>query len=474
MNTARLVPATGTSRTDNGRVIMGGAPFTVIRVSDAGATMLDRWFKGHRPDWESPGQRVLAQKLIDGGLCLDVPDVSDANDSELRSNLTIIIPVRDDESGLLDTVDLLRSAGCPLIVVDDGSRSPIPASMLPANAILLRNEQSVGPGRARQQALPLVTTRLVVFIDAGVLVTSGQLAELTRFLTLNRVVAAAPRVRSLPGQPVSARYDTNRSPLDMGPNASLVGVGKLVPYVPTACLVVLHSSIVAVGGFDPELRYGEDVDLVWRLGSVGSVRYVPSVEVYHPARQSLVKFVRQRIGYGSAAAPLAKRYGDDVAPLRLTGTAAAFSLLAVSGKPWTAAVVHGLTIYRLARRLTGLSDATAHACILTLKGSWFGGKTLLAALCRSWWPFALVVALIIPSKRRKIGLAFSLGLARRLLDGPRRPKEAATDVAIGAVDDIAYGCGVWLGALRHRTIRPLLPAGISRRSTSGIRDIDGA
>jgi hypothetical protein len=33
-----------------------------------------------------------------------------------------------------------------------------------------------------------------------------------------------------------------------------------------------------------------------------------------------------------------------------------------------------------------------------------------------------------------------------------------TYVALRRLDDLAYGAGVWLGALRHRTTAPLLPS----------------
>ena len=99
------------------------------------------------------------------------------------------------------------------------------------------------------------------------------------------IAAVAPRVR--PDAPAPAGLDPRhrpipdaRSPLDMGPTPSEVGPDRAVRYVPTAALVVRRSALA--GGFDPDLRVGEDVDLVWRCSTPGwRVRYHPSVTVCH-------------------------------------------------------------------------------------------------------------------------------------------------------------------------------------------------
>ena len=71
------------------------------------------------------------------------------------------------------------------------------------------------------------------------------------------------------------------------------------------------------GGFDPALRYGEDVDLIWRLAADGRViRYDPSIVVRHRPRPGWRAWFRQRIAYGSSAASLAERHGEAMAPAR--------------------------------------------------------------------------------------------------------------------------------------------------------------
>ena len=68
-------------------------------------------------------------------------------------------------------------------------------------------------------------------------------------------------------------------------------------------------------GFDESLRYGEDVDLVWRLLEADVVcRYEPSVVVLHSPRASLLDAWKQRVSYGSAAAPLNQRHPGAATP----------------------------------------------------------------------------------------------------------------------------------------------------------------
>src|SRR6202012_5155309 len=88
-----------------------------------------------------------------------------------------------------------------------------------------------------------------------------------------RVVPAAGRRSTL------ARYLADRSPLDLGPDPALVRPGGAVSYLPTACVLVRASAFRA---FDESLRYGEDVDLIWRLVDAGAaLRYDPVLTVRH-------------------------------------------------------------------------------------------------------------------------------------------------------------------------------------------------
>ncbi len=450
-----LEPA-GDLRTRAGfRILIGGSPLTITRLSPAGADLVKRWFAG-QPVGNGRAHQALARRLSGNGMAnLRLP-----TGSGRQTGLAVVIPVKDDPSGLAATLDHLlattSTSELAVIVVDDGSTPPIDIGDRPVR--LLRRSRTGGPGPARQTGLAEVDDPVVVFLDAGVIAGPAELHRLAALLDDRTMVATAPRVRSMPTRHAVARFDSRRSPLDLGPADSLVGPGRPVPYVPTACLVASTDAVRSVGGFDPALRYGEDVDLVWRLGRIGTVRYQPAVEVGHSPRATLAAMARQRIAYGSSAAPLAARHGSAVAPVRISPWSLLVFALAVFGRPFLAVVTIIGTGLALRPKIRPMPDLTVEALSLTARGHWYAGLSVLTAVVRAWAPFLAVVALVLPSQRRRLATIAAAGFARRLLDGPRSPEAAAVDVAMGVVDDLAYCGGLWLGALRQRSLKALAPA----------------
>lgn len=459
----RLTPSPGLRTKSAGRILIGGAPLKIMRLSARGATISRSWFAGEAVSGERSHQQ-LARRLLDAGMANPRFESTEGHGPDTSAApITVVIPVKDDPVGLNNTLSRLGhprpgqepSVPLPVVVVDDGSREPVTTD--DDRLLVLRNPEPRGPGAARQRALGHVTTPLVAFVDAGVLVSAADLRRLAEALADRSLVAAAPRVLSSPQDHLVGRYETIRSPLDLGAAESLVGQGRGVPYVPTACMLVRTDAIDEVGGFDPGLRYGEDVDLVWRLNAVGDVRYLPEVTVSHPPRSGLAEMVRQRSGYGSAAAPLADRHGDAVAPCVTSPWSLLVTVLFASGHPVIGAAAAVSTGLALRPKIKPLPDLTAEAFQITIRGHWYAGLSTLIALARTWSPLAIAVATVVPSQRRPLLALLGAGFARRLLDGPRKPVEALTDVTVGVVDDLAYASGVWRGVIRSRSPRALLP-----------------
>jgi mycofactocin system glycosyltransferase len=468
---------------DGGRILIGGTPLAIVRLSASGAGLVRSWFGG-TPLSQRHQHRMLARRLIDNGMAHPRrPPPSDTDGSAATATATgsaagsvtgsgapdrgatVVVPVKDDEDGLAATLDGLTgpSAGVggvepwagPIVVVDDGSAKPVD-DVNPAVSTVRRTTAG-GPAVARQDGLNRVDTPLVAFVDAGVSIDRSVLAELVEVFDDPDVVAVAPRVRSTEGPGLLARYERRRSPLDLGPVESPVGPGRRVSYLPTACLVARTDAVRQVGGFDPALRFGEDVDLVWRLSAVGAVRYRPDLHVTHPPRPNLSSFLNQRRSYGSAAGPLAVRHGDAVAPARLSGWSFLPALLATLGRPASAVATTLGTGLMLRSKVKPMPDATIESMLMTARGHWYGSLGLLNALPRTWLPPVLAVATMFGSTRGRLAGLLVAAVARRLLDGPRDPVEAAVDVGLGALDDAAYCVGVWQGSLTAGTTVPLLP-----------------
>ena len=454
-----LMPAADLRRLSAGRILIGGSPLSILRLSEAGARTVTAWFRGE-PIGASGTEQRLARRLRSNGMAhLTPPEAqAPATPEQPIGDATVVVPVKDDPDGLNATLAALCDA-IPVVVVDDGSKIPVTVDR--PRVRVLRSNAPTGPGRARQRALRDLTADVVVFIDAGVVLPADSLAQLLRCFEDEAVLAAAPRIVSRPDDHLVGRYDIRRSPLDLGPGPALVGPGRAVPYVPTACLAARTSALRAAGGFDPVLRYGEDVDLVWRLSDIGDVRYVPDIEAVHPPRATLAAMVTQRMSYGTAAAPLAARHGDAVSPARLSGWSALVAGLVATGHPLTAIAAGTGTGLALRPKIEPLPDATVEALLLTARGHWYGGLALLTAVARTWSPLVAAAMLLLPSQRRRMARILAAAAARRLLDGPRTPAAAGLDIALGVVDDLSYCAGVWKGAANARSAAALRPQIVS-------------
>ena len=276
-------------------------------------------------------------------------------------------------------------------MVDDGSADgrKIAAVAAAHGADLIRRERSEGPGAARNAALEGIDTELVAFVDSDCIPEPDWITKLVAHFADPLVAAVAPRVRSLsprPGAPFRERFAAARSPIDLGAAESAVVPGGRVPYVPTAAMIVRRTALGSA--FDPALRYGEDVDFVWRLHDAGwRVRYVPTVIVEHSEPQSWRRLLGRRMRYGTSAAPLSERHPRRLAPLVLRPVPAATVLLLLARRPDRAAASIGAQTILLDGRTRRLGLPRW----MTLR--WLsrppGGRSSVSGMQRPSWPHRL-------------------------------------------------------------------------------------
>jgi mycofactocin system glycosyltransferase len=299
---------------------------------------------------------------------------------------------------------------------------------------------------------------LVAFIDSDCVPEDGWLEHLLAHFNDPLVAAVAPRILPVGVTPPNSmtRYEAVRSSLDRGGAPGLVRPMSRIPYVPSAALVVRRAA-VPDALFDPRLRGGEDVDVVWRLVQAGwDVRYEPGATVRHDGPTSAGAWLSRRAFYGTTAGPLARRHPRSLAPLHTSVWTAAVWVLVVARKPLLAVVALAVSVGVLARRLEGLVDEP-----VKVAGRIAGGGTArsalpaLSGLTRAWSP-ALLAALCWRKTRPAAALALLAPAAGDWL-AARRALDPVRYAALHVADDVAYGSGVWLGCLRARTVAPLLP-----------------
>ena len=447
----------GTRRSDGGRTLLGGSPLRVLRLTDAGARIVDDFVAGS-PVGPHRGRQQLARRLLDAGLAHPQPrahpDVA----------VAIVVPVRDHARDLQVLLDRLEVDGLPTtVVVDDGSadgRAVLDA--VAGRATVVRHARPSGPAAARNTGWRATDADIVVFLDADVSPTDGWFPTVIDHFLDPRVGATAPRIRGRrSSDSVLDRFEEHRSPLDLGPQEARVAPRSRVSYVPTAAIAYRRTVLEQTGGFDESLRVGEDVDLVWRTIEAGhTVRYAPDAVVTHRNRPTWWALACQRATYGTSAAALDRRHPGAVPPVELNvWSLVSWALPAVAGWPGAVAgaTTAATTTAALVPKLRGRVDRpVAEALRLGGLGNLWAGRWLAHATVRAWLPLAVVASTRSRPLRRATAAAMVVPalLAWRETDpdlGPFRWTAASL------VDDVAYCTGVWRGCWRERSWRCLAP-----------------
>ncbi|HSH11477.1 MAG TPA: hypothetical protein VLA10_06790, partial [Ilumatobacter sp.] len=161
-------------------------------------------------------------------------------------------------------------------------------------------------------------------------------------------------------------------------------------------------------------------------------------EVHHAIRPGLAAWARQRIGYGSSAATLARRHPGALAPLRMSGWSIGSWALAAIGRPVLGGAVGIGSTAALIRKLPDLPAAMTIR--LAGLGNLHAGNQIATAVRRVWWPILALTALRSRAARRLL-VASAISV--------RHPLTLA--------DDVSYSLGVWKGIWTERTLGPLIP-----------------
>jgi mycofactocin system glycosyltransferase len=424
-------------------------------VSDAGSRILDA-IEGKQP--LPANHHSLTDSLVKAGAIHPTP-----RSTPSLADVTVVIPAyvrsEQDSQRLQTLVSELK--GMYVVVVDDASPHPLSISTS-SNVSVTRHSTNSGPGEARNTGLSLVNTSFVAFVDMDASPTPEQLQTLAAYAALAHASLVAPRIVSAPTTSMVGRYEDLRSPLDLGANPSLARPGARVSYVPSTVLVGRTETIRTLGKFNASLRFGEDVDLSWRFADLDSpCRYVPEVEVPHESRATLRELVQQRFGYGTSAAALDQLRPRAVAPMRATIDVALTALFLASGYIATGVVLALISVALTAHGLRKTKLGFNMRLSLAWRGLGHALTLLSRAVTRVWWPVVMLLALF--SARASVLLVICTLVP--IMGGVLRQKPANpfSYALLRIVDDLSYCAGVWIGAIRTRSIRCMLPVVSWRR-----------
>lgn len=458
----------------SGSALLGGSPRRLLRLSPTAQRLLAEGVIAGRLEVRDAVTAELARSLLDATVAHPRPASGPSH-----RDVTVVIPVRDNAAGLHRLLMSLRAVR--VVVVDDGSKVPVDLSRYQDSSCevtLVRHERSKGPGAARNAGISYCNNDFVAFLDSDVVPRKGWLEILLGHFCDPDVALAAPRIVALgDGDDLVSRYEEVRSALDLGEREAPVLPYGPVSYVPSAAIICRRSAILEVGGFDESMPVGEDVDLCWRLVEAGfRLRYEPIALVAHEHRTEIWEWLSRRAFYGSSAAALSIRHPDKSAALVIPRWSLLAWISLASGSRAgllgfiACAAVH---VRRVVRSVNTAGDEAgpAEVAALALGGLGIGALQLSAAVGRSYWPAALVVAVASTRYRRAVLLATVIDTVHQWVTRRRRPEDefvadTRTDagaagpvgyLALNRLDDLAYGAGLWAGMARRRTLRPLIP-----------------
>jgi mycofactocin system glycosyltransferase len=443
-----------------GSALLGGSPTRILRLAPAAQDML----ADGRLKVRDAVSAELARTLLDATVAHPRPA---GGPSHL--DVTIVIPVRDNIFGLQRLVTTLR--GLHIVIVDDGSSTAIRSEDFAGahtDIEILRHAQSKGPAAARNTGLAACKTGYVAFLDSDVVPRRGWLEALLGHFCDPTVALVAPRIVGLAQTDhLVARYEAVRSSLDLGHREAPVIPYTSVSYVPSAAIICRTAALREISGFDETMRSGEDVDLCWRLVEAGArLRYEPIAQVAHDHRTDLRDWVARKAFYGGSAAPLSVRHPDKIAPLMISGWALAAWILMAFGSSFgylASLFVAGLTGRRVANSMQGAETQISDVVTVAARSLWSAALQLASAICRHYWPVALLAAILFRPCRRVVVVAAVVdgvvdwASRRQAADDDAQPIGLLTYLLLKRIDDLAYGLGLWYGVLRERNFGPLKP-----------------
>lgn len=450
--------------TDEGAVLVGGAPTRVTRLKPAARTLIrDREIRV-----TDGASRALAAHLVEVGLANPDPAALPPGDP---TDLTVVIPAYGRAPQLVRLLHSIRAelADVRIVVVDDAS-PPADAAATRAAAeacgaeLIVRSENG-GPAQARNTGLASVRTRFVLFMDNDSALLPGAVDLLLRHFADPTLALIAPRVEALQDAEPNwvLRYESARSSLDHGDEGALVRPHSPMAWISTTAVI---GRVEALGdGFTPHLRVAEDVDLVWRLVQRGwRVRYEPAARVAHEHRRAVPAWLARKFLYGTGAATLTRRHGGLAAPAVLAPWTAGVLVALAAQRRWSlpvAAGISGFALTRIARRVGGVRHPYALAARLTAYGVASALAQGSALAVRHWWP-ALAAASLFSRRARRI-LVLSAAADAAVEHIRLRPKLDPVRFSLARrLDDLAYGAGVWWGAVKARSAAALAPVVRSR------------
>ena len=238
--------------------------------------------------------------------------------------LSVIVPTYNRRERLVRAVRALADQAIEvpyeIVVVSDGSTDGTEdavAALDLAVPLIVDRQDNAGPAAARNRAVDRARGETLVFVDDDIVADRGLLAahHAAQLASDGGVVVTGPMLTP-PDHEMSPWVRWEQDRLERQYDDLAAGA-----YEPTGRLFYTGNAsvprrfVVEAGGFDPQFRRAEDLELGIRMLERGApFRFVPDARGYHYAERSFAAWERIPYDYGVNEIAFARRW-NELAPM---------------------------------------------------------------------------------------------------------------------------------------------------------------
>lgn len=238
--------------------------------------------------------------------------------------VSIIVPVYNGASTIAACIESLLAQDYPahaydIIVVENGSTDSTP-EIVAQYPVRLFHHTIRGPAAARNFGIARSTADIIAFTDADCIAHPRWIAELVKPYQDPVVGGAGGAILAYdhPGRNFVEMFSETNAPL-----VNFVkGAVEFLPRLYTANASYRKHILDEIGGFNPHIITGQDVDIAWRvqLQTGTQLHYAPEAIIYHHHRATKRGLARQYRRYGFGEIMLDTMYGKYPGYPRSRGT----------------------------------------------------------------------------------------------------------------------------------------------------------
>lgn len=282
----------------------------VFRHGLAGSVVFaytDDWFTGGHQitDWFFGVTRADRSEKPSAGVLREIWDQLPAaiHEGQALPRVSVVVCSYNGAKTLWECLASLMKVDYPdyeVILVNDGSSDATAEIAAEFPEVICHHQENRGLSVARNVGAELASGEIVAYTDDDCVVDEHWLHYLVRAMLDQQVEGiggpnitpdfdswVAKCVAASPGNPSHVMLDDHHA-----------------EHVPGCNMAFRRSTLLGMGGFDPQYRVaGDDVDVCWRLLDAGmSIGYAPGAMVWHHRRATVTAYAKQQKGYGRSEA----------------------------------------------------------------------------------------------------------------------------------------------------------------------------